>query len=95
MDDKNYFRLTSLVLAANAAKRRIIDDFDRYSDALLHEMQKRNERTIERGRIVIRRKPIPVNACRTCGHELSVPLGIDPDHKPERISISMKLDKTA
>ena len=57
---------------------------------LLHAMQFANVKKIEHNGYEIGRKAVPVAACWTCGAPKDAPEGLDPNHKPERLTFSRK-----
>ena len=56
---------------------------------LLHAMRAASVKTIEHNGYEIGRRTIPVVTCR-CGAPLAPPEGLDPNHKPERLTIKRK-----
>lgn len=83
------------LIAYHETRLDVREDFDRAEARVLRGMAEEKQRTIEAGEYVLRVEPIPVVACRACGHALERPPFVPADFVPQRIEITKKIDRGA
>ena len=69
--------------------------FDRTEAGLLHAMRKLDKREVQYARHTIRRRTINPVECWTCHAPKEAPGWLPEDHKPERLEISVRLEKAS
>jgi hypothetical protein len=79
--------LANLTLAAWGRRQDGKAKFDQYQQGLIHALEKAGLKSIEHCGWTLKRVPIPMVSCRSCGHALESPEGM-PNHRPERIQIN-------